>query len=369
MHLWLGDIASTGEQGNAEFAANSFDHPDQRVLLDPHLDSAGLQGPQILAIDSRVVGDHRGRIEPCRQALVFGLAQYGELFIASLAAWIGVCSFAARGRRNLASYGFQLAGYTAAIVGVPAALNTDGAYNLIVARSTEIILGIVCMGVVSRLIFPSELAPRLISLTGQAFQRVDRFAELALDPATSPERLASEREALAKDFGAVETMRSSAFFENAEARRMDRPLRDAVYAAVDLYALAEALAARPGPDMEGSLNPESSIANANRALSQGRETVTALRQRAAKRALTRARDRLDARVAALAKGETLSKSIPSANLWSDPLTAVLTGIRSALAVAITAAFWFVTAWPSGPIAVMSQVLFARCSRRSNSRRK
>src|SRR5271163_4935210 len=77
--------------------------------------------------------------------LVFGLAQYGELFIASLAAWIGVCSFAARGRRNLASYGFQLAGYTAEIVGIPAALNTDGAYTLIVARSTEITLGIVCM--------------------------------------------------------------------------------------------------------------------------------------------------------------------------------------------------------------------------------
>ena len=30
-------------------------------------------------------------------ALVFGLAEYGELFIASLAAWIGVCSFAERG--------------------------------------------------------------------------------------------------------------------------------------------------------------------------------------------------------------------------------------------------------------------------------
>jgi uncharacterized membrane protein YccC len=126
----------------------------------------------------------------------------------------------------LSSYGFQLADYTAAIVGIPAALNTDGAYTLIVARSTEITLGIVCTGVVSRLIFPSELALRLFSLTGQAFQRVDRFAELALDPATSPERLASEREALAKDFGAIETMRSSAFFESTEARRMDGLLRD-----------------------------------------------------------------------------------------------------------------------------------------------
>src|SRR5271163_889379 len=260
-------------------------------------------------------------------ALVFGLAQYGELFIAALAAWIGVCSFAARGRRGFALYSFQLAGYTAAIVGIPAALNTDGAYTVIVARATEITLGIVCMGVVSRLIFPGELAPKLIALAGRSFQSVDRFAELALDPASSPERFAAEREALAKDFGEVETMR----------------------AAVDLCAIAETVAARPGPVLEDSLNSDSSITNAHRAPP---ETLSALRHAAAAWALTRARDRLDERVAALAKGETLSKTMPAAPLWSDPLTAVLTGIRAALAVIITAAFWFVTAWPSGPIAVI-----------------
>jgi uncharacterized membrane protein YccC len=36
--------------------------------------------------------------------------------------------------------------------------------------------------------------------------------------------------------------------------------------------------------------------------------------------------------------------------------AVLTGIRSALAVAITSAFWFATAWPDGPIAVIVAVV-------------
>jgi uncharacterized membrane protein YccC len=282
-------------------------------------------------------------------ALVFGLAQYGELFIAALAAWIGVCSFAARGRRGFASYSFQLAGYTAAIVGIPAALNTDGAYTVIVARATEITLGIVCMGVVSRLIFPGELAPKLMALAGRSFQSVDRFAELALDPTSSPERFAAEREALAKDFGEVETMRASAFFESAKARVMDPPLRDAMHAAVDLCAIAEAVAARRGPVLEDSLNPDSSITNADRAPP---ETLSALRHAAAAWALTRARDRLDERVAALAKGETLSKTMPAVPLWSDPLTAVLTGIRAALAVVITAAFWFVTAWPSGPIAVI-----------------
>ena len=71
-------------------------------------------------------------------ALVFAFAQYGELFLASLAAWIAFCCFAARTTRNFASYGFQLAGYTVAIVGLPAALEPSGAYPLIVARFTEI---------------------------------------------------------------------------------------------------------------------------------------------------------------------------------------------------------------------------------------
>ena len=38
--------------------------------------------------------------------------------------------------------------------------------------------------------------------------------------------------------------------------------------------------------------------------------------------------------------------------WFDPVPAVLTGVRTALAVGVTAAIWVVTAWPSGPIAVI-----------------
>jgi uncharacterized membrane protein YccC len=83
-------------------------------------------------------------------ALVFGLAQYGELFVAALALWMGFCNFAARAVRNFASYGFQLAGYTVAIAGLPAALVPAGAYPLLVGRFTEISLGILCAALVSR---------------------------------------------------------------------------------------------------------------------------------------------------------------------------------------------------------------------------
>src|SRR6476661_11115410 len=95
-------------------------------------------------------------------ALVFGLAQYGELFVAALAVWLCCCNFAARAVRNFASYGFQLAGYTVAIVGIPAALEPNGAYPLVVARFTEILLGIICAALVSRLILVRELSPKLV---------------------------------------------------------------------------------------------------------------------------------------------------------------------------------------------------------------
>src|SRR6266545_8067629 len=45
-------------------------------------------------------------------ALVFGLSQYGELFLAAVALWIGLCTFAAGALRNFASYGFLLAGFS-----------------------------------------------------------------------------------------------------------------------------------------------------------------------------------------------------------------------------------------------------------------
>ena len=147
-------------------------------------------------------------------------------------------------------------------------------------------------------------------------------------------------------------MRSSAYFESADARLVSRPLRDAVHAAVDVYSIAET-APHPCPDLDNSPNPDSTTTDISRAWYEDARTIFALRRAADTRALTRARVRLDECVTALAKREGLSKPIPAAPFWSDPLTAVVTGTRSALAIILTAAFWFLTAWPSGPAAVIA----------------
>src|SRR4029077_303505 len=118
--------------------------------------------------------------------------QYGELFVIAVAIWIFFCAFAAQTVRNFASYGFQLAGYTVAIVGIPAALQPDGAYPLVVARFTEIVLGIICAALVSRLFFVRELSPNLVELVRSLTQPSDRFVTALLDPDTDRARVADE---------------------------------------------------------------------------------------------------------------------------------------------------------------------------------
>src|SRR6266404_7732147 len=274
-------------------------------------------------------------------ALVFGLAQYGELFVAALAVWICFCNFAARAVRNFASYGFQLAGYTVAIVGIPAALEPAAAYPLVVARFTEILLGIICAALVSRLILLRELSPKLVELVRALARRADSFATVLLDPDADRERVTAERSELAKAYVDVQAMQGSTYFESAEARVLDQPLRRLTQAAVELCTTAEAAAIHRGGSLHTGQSP-----------TDDSPIVSAMIRAADERDLGLARARLQESMVAFDRGEELPDAKIACALWSDPVPAALIGLRSALAVGITSVFWFATAWPNGPAAVV-----------------
>src|SRR6266446_9124648 len=288
-------------------------------------------------------------------ALVFGLAQYGELFVAALAVWICFCNFAARAVRNFASYGFQLAGYTVAIVAIPAALEPTGAYDLVVARFTEILLGIICAALVSRLIPVHELSPKLVERVRALTRRADSLATVLLDPDADRERITAERTELAKAYLDVQAMQGSTYFESAEARVLDQPLRRLTQAAVELCTTAEAAAIHRGgslPRPEKITSLGIGIANTKESPTGDGPIVSALVRAADERDLGLARARLRACMAAFDRGEVFPEPNIACRPWSDPVPAILIGIRSALAVGITCAFWFATAWPNGPAAVV-----------------
>ena len=289
-------------------------------------------------------------------ALVLALSQYGDLFLASIAAWIGLCNFAARAVRNFNSYGFLLAGYTAAIIGIPAALNPGGAYPLILARFTEIVLGIACAGVMSRLVLPRAITPKLLILTRQLSRRAERLATLTFNSSHQPGYLAAERVQLVKNLAAAEAMRSSAFFESTETRLLVEPIRHRLDAALHVIAVAD----RPPPvrcpglctEVERLQNPASLIAVGENTPYRNGALVSVLVRMEARHAFDAALVQLHRSEAAIYP--TPAEAAPDAarRLWSDPVVAALTGVRSALAVAIISVFWIVTAWPSGATAVI-----------------
>jgi uncharacterized membrane protein YccC len=287
-------------------------------------------------------------------ALVFALAQYGELFVVALAIWICFCNFAARAVRNFASYGFQLAGYTVAIVGIPAALEPNGAYPLVVARFTEIVLGIICAALVSRLILVSELSPKLEELVRSMIRRAERFAAALLDPNVDRIRVAKERAELIKSYDAALGMQQSAYFESADARILDQPLRRLTQDAVGLCATAEVAASHRAALEPGTQGVPVGLQNsdARGPATEKTATITALARAADERDITLASARLRASMAAFDRGDEPSEPSIAGRLWSDPISAALTGIRSALAIGVTSAFWFATAWPNGPAAVV-----------------
>src|SRR5262249_27912318 len=80
--------------------------------------------------------------------------------------------------------------------------------------------------------------------------------------------------------------------------------------------------------------------------------VSALVRAADERDLGLARARLRESMGAFDRGEELPEPNIACRLWSDPVSAILTGIRSAAAVVIVSAIWFATAWPNGPAAIV-----------------
>jgi uncharacterized membrane protein YccC len=81
--------------------------------------------------------------------------------------WIGLCLYLSLQDRRPRSYGFLLAGYTAAIVGLAVVNAPNTIFDTSVARVEEISLGLICAAVAHSVFFPQNV---LEELTG----RIDR---------------------------------------------------------------------------------------------------------------------------------------------------------------------------------------------------
>src|ERR1700733_9589627 len=87
-------------------------------------------------------------------ALVPNLVDAPELLSLAIALWVGVCLYFALIDGTPRSYVFMLSGYTVALLGFPILSAPELTFDIVVARVQEIMLGIICAGVVSTIVLP-----------------------------------------------------------------------------------------------------------------------------------------------------------------------------------------------------------------------
>jgi uncharacterized membrane protein YccC len=121
--------------------------------------------------------------------LIPNLANCPELMILALAGWVGLCVFGGVLDRTPRSYTFMLAGYTVALIGLPAAAHPEGIFDVAVTRAEEIIIGVLAPALVQSLLFPPAMTGKLDDVMGRARSRISAGLR-ALAPVSPPWDLA-----------------------------------------------------------------------------------------------------------------------------------------------------------------------------------
>ena len=327
--------------------------------------------------------------------LVALFAQERVLFLGALAVWIGFCTFASKHARNFASYGFVLSGYTAAIVGMPGALDPGNAFYVAVARITEISLGIIVTATISHLVLPVSLAASLRQAIAGARAGLADYALALLRGGDA----GSLRTKLLGQAVAIENRRASAIFEDREMRDRSDALQRLNVSFTSVVGSSELLGrqldALRRTDTADDVGVGEAIAEAaiavdawrraaihaadfgERLLAAGANlppTQQVCRDASVTDAEVIRRIAVVARLCeffaslaayahayeAFASGEPPAARRVRFTTSNDRVGAVWAGLRAALAVVLVGTFWIIADWPSGPTAaILAAVVTAR----------
>lgn len=392
---WIFAVKTTAAALIALLVAFTFnlDQP-YWALLTVFIVSQPQQSGQVLAKSFyRIIGTVIGAAVAL--FLVALCAQERVLFLGGLAIWIGLCAFGSQYARNWAAYSFVLSGYTVAIVGIPGALDAGNAFYIAVGRVTEISLGIIVAATVSHVVLPNSIIPSLWQAIADARAGFADYA-VALFGAgdTAPLRTKLLGQAIE-----IENLRASAIFEDREIRARSNTLRlldlaliNAVGTAHLLRRMLDALG-RTSVSSEAGI--DNAIAEANLAIKAWRTAATDAA--GLSRGLVRARAHLPLvrqlcrdqsapdeevirRIAVIARLREFFAALTAyAESYetvvsgqkpepreigfahsNDPVAALWTGLRAALAVFLVSSFWILTNWAHGSTAaVLGAVATAR----------
>ncbi|WP_455229862.1 FUSC family protein [Geopseudomonas aromaticivorans] len=338
--------------------------------------------------------------------LIALFAQERVLFLLCLSLWIGVCTAGAARYRDFRGYGCVLAGYTAALIGLPSIAAPEGAFMQALWRVLEISLGILCSGLVSALILPQNSSTSLRRLLATRFRDFAGFAGAALAGQLDGQRLEQLNARFAGEAVVLDNLRNASAFEDPHFRmrsgRLGRLNHEFMVLSTrfhGLHQLLQRLQGEAGEQVRTALAP--CLAGVGAVLaplgqhlcSEADAEVLAQRLSDSKRELMQqirdARQQLAAQQPS--DGQLLDFNTAAEQLyrftsdlhdyalthasllvhrhareqWQDSFTpranslaAAVTGMRSALLVLLLGGFWIATAWPSGETCVLTAAMVA-----------
>lgn len=296
-------------------------------------------------------------------------AQTPWLFLLALAAWLGVCTASSTLLRSAWSYSFVLAGYTVAIIALPALSHPLGVFDQAVARCTEISLGIICATASSALLWPMRVERQLAEQARSAWQNGLQAARATL----AGDALA--RKGLLEILGrivAVDSQREHAWFEGQLGRRRARAISGLSQKLLMLLRVSRSVRRQwKQLDQEEARQLSAWREDVQQALAVAdNASLQVLRSRLLEAShdplispsqsycLARFALLLDTALAAgtalqaVEEGKAVQELPATLTPHRDLSLALVFGARSALAFLTVASFWLATAWPAASGAML-----------------
>ncbi|CDX12074.1 Fusaric acid resistance protein conserved region [Mesorhizobium sp. ORS 3324] len=220
-----------------------LDHP-QWAMMTVFIVAQPVAGMVLAKGFYRLLGTLVGGVAAIGITSLFGTNPW--LLVTGLALWIGVCTLVSSLLRNPEAYGAALAGYTAMIISLPAFGQPHLVVDLAIARCAEIVIGIVCAGVTSRLILPKLAADAIISRLKRSILDLADYASGAFS-GSDPASLAALQRKLITDAQTLAEMRTYARLEAPSFATRAHPVRRTIGQLLWALSAARALHTHAAP--------------------------------------------------------------------------------------------------------------------------
>ncbi|MGF7128993.1 putative membrane protein YccC [Paraburkholderia sp. EB58] len=160
----------------------------------------------------RVIGTVLGAVASI--ALVPPFAETPYLLSALIALWTGVFVYISISTRAARNYVFLLASYSLSVIALPALSDPLSIFDVAVARTEEIVLGIVCASIVGSVFFPSRLAPTLIERTDSWFGDAALYVQESLAGRVAGALVSGSRQKMASSVRGFEFLLSQLAYDH-----------------------------------------------------------------------------------------------------------------------------------------------------------